>query len=88
MELVLTDAVIRRLAKTAAVTREFPFLIPYGKKSVTSCCGTVNYPDARAAVAAIMGLPPDRKTRFKTVTGSSSVSGQLVRAAKLTKVRF
>lgn len=88
MELSLTDAVIRRLARTAAVTREFPFLLPYGKKSGTSCCGKVNYPDTRPAVAAIMSLPPGRKVRFKAVTGASSVSGRLVRAAKLVTVSF
>lgn len=87
MELSLTESTIRRLAKDASVTREFPFLAPYGKKT-ESCCGKANYPDTKPAVAAIMGLPPDRKARFKTLTGASSVTGQLVRAAKLVKVSF
>jgi hypothetical protein len=88
MELSLTESTIRRLAKDSSVTREFPFLLPYGKKSQASCCGKVSYPDTNPAVAAIIGLPPDRKARFKAVTGASSVVGRVVRAAKLVKVSF
>lgn len=88
MELSLTESTIRRLAKNASVTREFPFLLPYGKKSEKSCCGKVNYPDTKPAVAAIMGLPPTRRARFKAVTGASSVTGQVVRAAKLVRLSF
>jgi hypothetical protein len=87
MELVLTDAAVRRLARNPVVTREFPFLVPYGRSQKT-CCGKAKFPDAGAAVAAIMNLPPDRKARFKILTGAESVSGQVVRAAKLVKVEF
>lgn len=87
MELALTDATIRRLARNPVVTREFQFLLPYGRQQKT-CCGKVKFPDARPAIAAIMNLPPDRKARFKVLAGVKSVSGQFVRAAKLVKVEF
>lgn len=88
MELALTDSTVRRLARNPDVTREFPFLLPYGKKTQKSCCGKVDFPDTKPAVTAIMSLPPDRKARFKALTGATAVSGSVVRAAKVVTVKF
>lgn len=89
MELLLTAGTIRALAHNSAVTKEFPFLLPYGRKRAAACCGgAASYPDAAGAVAAIMRLPPARKARFKVLTGAGTVSGEIVRAARVVSESF
>lgn len=89
VELVLDRSTILRLARDRAVVAEFPFLAWYARPPKAGCCpGSTQAVDTTPAVAAIMGLPPDRKARFKALTGASKVKGRVVRALKAANAEF
>lgn len=87
MILSLTPASLRSLGSRPEVVAAFPFLKRYNRPPVPGCCGGGG-PDPQKAISAIMNLPSNRKSAFKTLVGADKVVGQVVRAGRLVTVEF
>jgi len=89
MTLTLDADSLATLAGNQALVNEFPFLRQLNNKPQPGCCGKPGASvDYRSVVNGIMNLPPDRKIVFKQLTGASTVSARVVRAAQVVVLEF
>ena len=89
MTLNLDADSLTTLASNQALLGEFPFLRELTKKSPPGCCGKPgSVVDVRRVIDGIFSLPQDRKLVFKRLTGVTTVTARVVRAAQVVVLEF
>lgn len=86
--LTIDAGTVRSLASRPAVVAAFPFL--RGTPSRRSCCRSAAtvFPSPESVMRALVSLPPERRQTFKNLVGASTVTGTVVRAARVRKESF